>query len=440
MQKNETTWRATIESVPALPRLDTDLSTDVCVIGSGIAGITTAYFLAKEGKRVVVIEKETLLETTTAYTSACITSIIDTDLTDLKATIGKKGVAQVIRSGEEAISIIEAIVAQENISCEFKRVPHYSVAFSHHGINRFIKDEAILRDLGFKTKVHLDSNLPFRNEGYVEMSNQAKFHPIKYLLGLRSVCEHMGVQFFEHTKAKKLSRGMPGTKSIVHLYNKRKIMAGNVVIATYNVFQQPWWYLFKKGMYYSYLMEFLIPAHTLPEMIFEDDQNPYFYGRVDRTDDGDRVLIGGADHRREVPLSQEKCFAEIEQYARHIFRSTPYKIVRRWRGPILEPTDGLPLIGRFSRFFPHRYVATAFSGNGITYGTLSAKINSDLIMGRSNEYVKRYNPSRYINPIAVCIKGRDYLFELFSGIFKNIRTSRRPKKPSVTKLQPERFI
>lgn len=420
MKKVITTWQEALKNAEPYPHLSKDIGCDVCVVGSGIAGITTAYFLAKCGKKVVLIDKKTLAESATAHTTALITSIIDTNLDDLEKMVGRNGVREVLLSGEDAINTIERIVQEENIECEFTRVPLYSIAHTYKGFDQFKDDEKLLLSLGYDTKILPSSHFPFEHKGSTQMPGQAKFHPLKYLDGLRKRAIELGVECYEHTEADYIEGGEIDRHVRIAIHDGHMITAKQVVIATHNPFVQPWWYIFKKGTYYTYIMELSIPSGTLPEMIAEDDSNPYNYFRIDKGETMDRMIIGGEDHRKELPLSEGNAFKNLIAYAKRILGNAPFTVVRQWRGPILEQTDGLPLIGRYSTRYPNRLVAAGFSGNGMTHGTTAGKLISDLICGVDNEFETLYRPNRAIAATDIWIKGRDYIGELGEGVLRNI--------------------
>jgi glycine/D-amino acid oxidase-like deaminating enzyme len=414
MKHPNTPWQD--DTLRPYPPLSGNIKTDVTIIGSGIAGVTTAYFLSKAGKRVVVIEKNKIQETTTAYTTAFLTSMIDTEYSELEHIFDKRTVKGVVESHERAIDTIEKISTEENIECEFKRVPHFSVALTQKGLDRFKKDRELLQSLGVPAICHFKKDFPFPSHGGIERPNQGKFHPIKYIAGLRKQAEKYGATFYENTEALHIDG-----KEIQEVFTSQGIITSkDVVVATYNPFMQPSRFLFKKGMYYSYVYELEIPKGAIGEGLYEDDHNPYHYFRIDQGENNDRMIIGGEDHRKEIPIDQNRNFNALEKYIQETFPGLMYRIVKRWRGPILEPSDGLPLIGRYDDKEPNRYVATAFSGNGMTYGTISGMLISDLILGKKNPWEDFYDPRRALPFKGIILKGRDYIEEFIKGVVKNI--------------------
>ncbi len=420
---NTSSWLNGIDK-ELFPKLSSNIKTDVVIIGGGIAGITTAYLLAHSGMKVIVIDKESLLSSVTAYTTAFLTRIIDTDTQDLLRGFGTLGTRTILEAGERAIDFVEETVKKENIECEFERTSYIEYATSKKGYQRLKEDAQVNKKLGFKSIVHPNSFLSFNNFGSVEIEYQAKFHPLKYLVGLQNASVKMGVKFFNHTEVTRVEGGEEG--KLVVIYTKDyAIEAQKVVIATHNPFMQPFFYLAKKGMYKSYVYEFEIQKNSIPVGMYADDHNPYHYFRIDRGENGDRMIVGGEDHRRAIPISENRNFHALLDYSKKILGTIPYTIKRKWAGPILEPSDGIPLIGEYSKKYPNRLVLCAFSGNGMTWGTYGAMVLRDLILGETGTVENMFDPSRKIPTTMLLKKARDYTGEFIHGALKNFFISKR---------------
>ncbi len=129
------------------------------------------------------------------------------------------------------------------------------------------------------------------------------------------------------------------------------------------------------------------------------------------------MIVGGEDHRKDIKINPEKNYNALLKYVDTVLGNDEnYKIKKRWSGEILEPIDGLPLIGKIS---PHLFVATAFSGNGMTYAPISAGITYDLISGKKNIYAELYSPHRHMSLGQIAGKTIDYAEEFFGGAVKN---------------------
>jgi glycine/D-amino acid oxidase-like deaminating enzyme len=414
----KTTWQRTFQMGKIYPALVGTLHTDVVVIGGGITGTTVAYLLAKAGKQVIVLEKGTVADSsTTAYTTAFLAMDVDTSLSDLKKIFGKQHSHDVWRSGEEAISMVEKIVREEGIDCEFSRMPEYIFARTEKEWDMIATEMHEAQKANFSVELYKHGkHLPFKNNGYALLPNQAKFHPLKYVDGLRRSAEKYGAVFFEHSEAQELA----DDDHVQVTTSMGKVIATWAVIATYNPFNKPKELFGKKGTYTSYICECSIPQRILPEGLYLDADNPYHYFRVDRGEMHDRLIIGGEDHRKEIKMDPKKNYTALLEYAEKIIGASKYSVITRWNGPILETWDGLPFIGPYSKNFPHHLVATGFSGNGMTYSMIAGMILTDRILGKPNPYAVLYDPRRGYSLTALWIKGRDYIDELIHGALRNI--------------------
>lgn len=113
---------------------------DICIIGGGITGITTAYYLSKSGKNVVLLERERLAQKTTGNTTAKITSQHGLFYKYLIDDYGKDYAKNYYEANQEAIEEIARIVEKENIECDFERQNAYVFTKSREEIQK-IKDE-----------------------------------------------------------------------------------------------------------------------------------------------------------------------------------------------------------------------------------------------------------------------------------------------------------
>ncbi len=422
MKEKQTTWQE-LELEQKSP-LQENTTCQVLIVGGGITGIVTAYLLARAGKKVIVLEQRTLKETTTADTTAFLTYSLDTNVTDLKRIWGSTKAKQIIESHARAIERIEEIIKAESISCDFIRVPNYIFGNSKNQFSSLESDATALEKMGFPARLHRTSPLPFPTYGVLEIPNQAKFHPLAYCAALREKAQRYGAIFYERTKV----LSVEGTEQVIAKTAAGTVTADSVIIATYNPVFQPWWYKFKKGMYVSYVYEASISKGMLPEALYEDEETPYHYFRIDRGDERDRLIIGGEDHRAELPMDTKQNFQALDDFLTKRLGITNYKLERNWVGKILEPSDGLPLIGRFSKEKPNWYVATAFSGNGMTYAHIAAEMLTALMQGKEHPLEGIYDPSRTLSAKGLAIKARDYTTEFFNGAVKNFFGSLFKKK------------
>ncbi len=411
--KTSTYWVKEVE-FRDYPSLKADLETEVLVIGAGITGILSAYLLAKSRKKVTVIEKDTIAEGATHLTTAFLTEIIDTDLHDMIKIYGEKNAKEVIRSHHNAIQLIEDIVKGEKIDCQFERCSNYIFINDNKQFPQLLKEYEAAHKLGIECIISQEPLPGFKNFGYIEIRNQAKFHPLKFLEALLERLEEMGVEIYESTEAESIT----SQPILVNIRGDMQIKCSWVIAATHDPFSQPVGLFFKKGSYTSYIMQAQIPKDVIPKGIYEDMENPYHYFRIDPTNGKDLISIGGEDHRSDIPISDDKNFDALEEYLSRLLGTQRYEIVNKWDGPILEPSDGLALIGPYKD--PHVLYAFGFSGNGMTYAGISALIFKDLIQGHENASYQIFRANRSLDPKSLFRKALDYGGEFIHGAAKNL--------------------
>jgi len=416
----QTSWTSdtTLEKYPAL---GDNIETDVVIIGAGITGILATYTLLKTGKKVIIVEKNRIASDATHRTTAIITQSIDTSTQDLISLFKRKHASHIIDSHMHAIDYIESIVNSEDIDCSFSRCSNY-IYINNEDEKKHLHDEYLaMKELGIDACFSAEPIPGFNNHGYIELKNQAKFHPLKFMSELLNVIESMGGQIYEQSEAAEIKDGNTDEPKVV-LKNGVNIKAQWVIAATYEPFSQPLGMFFKKGMYISYIIEAEVTKGLIKEGTYEDTENPYHYFRIDPLDsERDGMLIGGEDHRAELPMSENKNFQALEEYMQKTFADVKYRITNRWSGPILEPSDGLALIGPHKE--SHVLHATGFSGNGMTYSGISSLIFREIIAGipsgRGYSMPELYAASRYLGVKPLIHKAADYTEELVKGAVKN---------------------
>jgi glycine/D-amino acid oxidase-like deaminating enzyme len=421
--KNESTWSSHIQTED-YPALSESLETDVCIIGGGLTGLLSAYLLSKSGKRVIILEKKEIGSGASGLTTAFLTSSIDTNFSDLIRTLDLVHAKSVIASHEAAIILIEKISRDESIECDFKRCSNYLYATKEKDFSILDEEHDAARTLGLNAHLEKDgSKLGFKNFGYLEIKNQAKFNPVKFMEKLAEKLSQAGVRIFEHTEATEI---LPRDFGSSVRAREHSVQAKWVISATYSPFLEPARLYLKKGMYKTYVLE----AYTqwkIPEGTYEDTENPYHYMRIDNEVTGYRIIIGGEDHREDIKVDEARNFNSLETYLRNLIPAESYTVRRIWTGPILEPIDGLAFIGR-KKSKENIIYAFAFSGNGMTYAGIAAMIIRDTVLGNENQWDELYKTDRVAHFKALMTKGKDYAGELVKGALKNVATSSKKLK------------
>lgn len=106
----------------SFPAVEKNISCDVCIVGTGIVGLTCAYTLLKQGKSVILVDKGDIANGQTGKTTAHLTWVLDDRYYNLTQFFGEKGAKLAAKSHSAAIDYIEKIVVEEQIECDFERV------------------------------------------------------------------------------------------------------------------------------------------------------------------------------------------------------------------------------------------------------------------------------------------------------------------------------
>jgi glycine/D-amino acid oxidase-like deaminating enzyme/nitrite reductase/ring-hydroxylating ferredoxin subunit len=384
----------TVEAnTPAIGSLASDISCEVCVIGAGIAGLTTAYQLAGEGKNVVVLEGQSRVANgESSNTSAHLSDFIDDGFAHVKAVRGKDAVALAYQSHRVAIEKIERIVRWEKIDCEFRRVDGYLFSGGNKDVVSIADEELVCKEAGIP--VERGATIPsirFSPSDTLRFGNQAQFQPRKYLAGLAQAARKRGAFVFTDTRVESISGDNP---VVVTTRSGRKVKADAVVIATNTPICGGVRVNIRIAAYTSYVIAAEIPPDALIPCLMWDTEDPYHYVRTESLNDGTQwLIVGGEDHKTGQKSDQSERWDRLELWMREKFPAAG-EVRHRWDGEVFETPDGLGLIGADPGGSKNVFIATGDSGMGLTHGTIAGMMLPDLIAGRDNPWAELYSPTR----------------------------------------------
>lgn len=385
-------WMTTCQ-LPRFPQLASDIDVDVCVVGGGMTGITAAYLLKKAGRTVVLLERDRCCGVDTGHTTAHLTFVTDKRLHQLVADFGRDHAQAAWDAGRAAIEQIHANVAEHSIPCAFDWVPGFlhaawkAPAKNEEDLLR--QDADLARELGFDADYL--SAVPFADRPGVRFANQAKFHPLKYLAELLRHVPGSGSHVFEETEADEFQEEPLSVTAGGH-----KVRCKHVIIATHVPLMG------KTGLvsatlmqtkiypYSSYAVGARVPKNAVPPALFWDTTEPYYYLRVEQFAGHDYVIFGGEDHKTGQEANTKERFRRLEEILAALVPEAQ-EVDYRWSGQVIETNDGLPYIGFAAE---RQFVATGFSGNGMTFGTLAGMMAADAILERKNPWSDLFAPGR----------------------------------------------
>jgi glycine/D-amino acid oxidase-like deaminating enzyme/nitrite reductase/ring-hydroxylating ferredoxin subunit len=385
MDSSDSLWSSTA-ATPGYPQVTTNVHTDVLVIGGGITGLTAALRLAEAGLSVTLVEARRLGSGVSHRSTVHMTEMVDSWYTDIESSFGKEGARLVARSSRAALDEI-AKLAEARSGVE--RKPGYLYTETADHVDWLREEYEAARRAGLSVSLLPSAPLPYPTRGALLFPDQLQLHVVRYLAGLAEAAAARGARIHEGSRVVAVEDGEP---CLAHLENGPVIRAKHVFVATdaplNRVFLQT-----KIAAYRSYVLAFR--GAELTSGLFWDTADPYHYLSPYSIDGVPYLLVGGEDHKTGATSKTAERFDSLLSWTKA--RLSVAEPDFRWSAQVRESVDGLPFIGRNSAS-EHVYVATGFSGNGTTFGTIAAMIVSDLIMGRTNPWADLYSATR-VKPV-----------------------------------------
>ena len=405
---DSSSWSEDISFESKFPSLAQNLSAEVVVVGAGITGVTAAYLLQRAGKKVVLLEKGTIAGGVTSFSTGFLVNATEVFFHQIMKTHGFDSIKSYYDEEMKAIDLIEKIVREENIDCEFMRTDLFYYAKTDEDLELLKKEYEVLQKAGqdceystCKDCIEISST-----KGFLKLKNQAKFNPAKYVASLGKVLEKLGVEIYEKTNVEDVKQE---SDHAIVLANDFEVKAQNVILATHspstsiNTLNST-----KVIGNLTYVIEAKIPKGSLKEFLYEDTEKPYHYLRIDSLpkENFDRIIFGGEDNRVGEKVDAEEKYKNLEE---ELVRLLPklsanpstldsrlrgndtLEVVRKWSGEFYDSGDNLPLIGKVS---DNIIVCTAYSGSGLPTGTMAAMIAKDIILENENPMIKILDPKR----------------------------------------------
>lgn len=373
--------------------LEQDFSTDICIIGAGIFGLTCAYYLTKLGFNVTVLEKSDIASKATGHTTGKITSQHGLFYDYLTNSYGQKFAKDYLDVNEEAIQNIKNIIDEENINCDFKYQNSYVYTTKKSELSLIKNEYNVVSNLGYNCELVTKTGLPFNIVGALCFKNQAEFHPVKYLAGLCKCIIARNGKIYTNSTAVDIK--MENSDYITYV-NGHEIKSKYVIIATHYPFINfPGFYFTKMYQSTSYLIA-VDTKKTLFKGMHISAGVPTLSFRTALYNNKEIILIGGMDYKTGHPSSYKDTYGKLEDIAKKYYPDS--NILFRWNTRDCISLDKLPYIGSFSSSMPNMFVGTGFKKWGMTLSNVAANIIVDKICGNYNKYEYLFKSTR-LKPI-----------------------------------------
>lgn len=380
-------WKDSVK-LPEFPKLERNIKTDVLIIGGGLTGILTAYFLENSGVNYVLAEKNRICGGVTGNTTAKITVQHNLIYSKVLKEKGVEAARKYFRINSEALKKYAELCSE--IDCDFEY--RDSFVYSRDNPDALEQEMKALKKVGCKAELVNNVPLPFCVEGAVKIPGQAQFNPLKFAAEISR-----GLNIYENTKVVEFLGDLAVT-------NGGKIRANKIIIATHFPF------LNKHGSYFLKLYQarsYVIALENAPDvagMYVDERKNGLSFRNYRNV-----LLIGGGGHRTGKNGGN---WTELRRFAKKAYPEA--KEISHWATQDCMSLDGIPYIGQYSAKTPTLFTATGFNKWGMTSAMVSARLLCDLILGKRSEYAELFSPSRSILTPQLAINGAEAVISLLT--------------------------
>ena len=372
------------------PKLDENIHVDIAIVGGGMVGILTAYQLQEYDFNIALLEAENVVESTTAHTTAKLTSQHDLIYYKIKKERGFDLALQYAEANENAIHEIKKIADENNIDCDYSLQSAYIFTQEDKYVKKLEDEVKTAKSLGINAYLTDNIPLPIDIKSALVFENQAQFHPRKFLIPLAEKIHNNGVKIHEKTRAIELNK--KDDKYIINTSQGKTVTADIVIIASHYPFYN------KKAMYYSRIYversyAIAIKAkEKFPGGLYINTDIPTRSLRSLPTEDGELILVVGENHKTGQGEDMNNHYKALLNFAEEVFsvENVPY----RWSTQDCMTMDKIPYIGQYASDTPNLYIATGFQKWGMTTSMASSIILKDLIVTGESPWADVFNPSR----------------------------------------------
>lgn len=390
---HQSPWRTSLPHRDATPSTSPSSEADVVVVGAGISGLTTAVLLAEAGRKVVVLDMGAALGSgDTGSSTAHLTVLMDSGYQELTQNFGRDAAATTRRLHQEAIEQIARFAQDDAVHCDWQQMPGLLYAESQKDNQKIAQEADALAALDGVLVQRGSGPLPFARGDSLRVEAQGCIDPKAYLEVLACKAQDAGAAV--HLKLR--MTGYEKGKDCVTVHTAQgDIRAQDVVFATHT---PPTILALQTKLTPMRTYALAAEVADMPEPgLYFDTFDPYHYLRP-HTHNGKTVLIaGGCDHRVGADEDTRPYPQRLEEWVRQRFDVRA--VTHQWSGQVFEPTDGLPFLGLLPGE-EHLYVITGLSGNGLTSGTVGARLCAESILGHAPAWAAIFTPGR-IKPIAM---------------------------------------
>ncbi len=370
--------------------LKNDIETDILIIGGGITGITTGYFLQDSNKKITIVDQNKIGCGHTSKSTGKLTYLQGSIYNNIEKIYDKDTSLNYLKSQKEAIEIVKKIIIDNNIKCDFESNNSYFFVKKKSSLNKIEKLKQFLNYYNIKYKEDNKIPLNFQCTSSIKVDDTAVFNPYKYVNGLKEVLKNnKNISIYENTMITNIEKN--NNHYIVHT-SKNKIKTKKIVFAChYPFFINPYFLPFKTKIKKAYLCAAYIDKTKRFNAISDEDTiDSIRY----HSDTKNYIIYASEERSLGSNTNNEKNYQNLFWKAK---TNLSENIKYYWFNYDIVTSDYLPIIGYLEEDNNNLLIGTGYNLWGMTNGTIAGKILSDLILTNKNKYQELFNPNRNFN-------------------------------------------
>lgn len=387
--KNKSLWLEN-EKDEEVIKLTENIECDVLIIGGGITGISTAYHLSKSKLKVCLVDRNLVGHGITSKTTAKLNYLQELIPYKISKYVSKESAIKYVQSQVEAIKLVEDIVNNEEIKCDFQKVPSYIFTNKETEIIKIQKQRELLESIGIHVNEHTNIPIDIHSKYAISVDDTAVFHPLKYLHELKEKCINSKVEIYEKTKI--ISINKSEECYICKTNNSNTITTKKIVIAShYPYFLLPFFMPIKTSIEKSYVSASKIDENKSFTAITSG--SPVKSIRYHSNTKNNYMIYLNGSHLTCNKYNETENFDKLKKDLKKLQIEPQYI----WSNHDIMTYDHLPFIGRIEKNNDSILIGTGYNTWGMTNGSIAGKIISDIILGSKNKYECLFDPRRSLN-------------------------------------------